>query len=176
MQYVYLIKSGEFFKIGIANDPGLRLAQLQTGNPNELEISSCYGFEDAAPVERVLHQKFKKSRHFLEWFKLSSNEVEEFEEVCRVLDGELAYEYLGQASNSQIEEADEVAGLPEGGKWDFAAMYAEGWRIELTHNGRGNYNFWQWRKSMSGTRKSIYGGRISDLPYTIDEMKRMYGG
>lgn len=108
MNYIYLIRSGEYFKIGIANDPASRLAQLQTGNPQELEIYSCFSFDDASSVERALHQAFKNSRHFLEWFKLSTDEVYRFDDICKMLGGQVAASYLGQASNSQIEEAEEI--------------------------------------------------------------------
>lgn len=174
MSYIYLVTSQEYFKIGIANDPASRLAQLQTGNPVELEIFSCWEFEDAGAVERVVHQAFKKSRHFLEWFKLSHDEVEKFYDICKVLGGREAVEYLGQASNAQIEEAEEIAELPEGGKWDYAAMFADGWRIEPSSSRGKNGIYWAWRKTENGKRPYIYGGRVSDLPYSMDEMRKRF--
>ncbi len=57
MQYIYLLESSGYYKIGIANDVAARISQLQTGNPNQINLVVCYGFENAAPVEGVLHQK-----------------------------------------------------------------------------------------------------------------------
>jgi hypothetical protein len=42
MQYVYLIKCQQFYKIGVANDVESRLAQLSTGNPFPLEVKVIY--------------------------------------------------------------------------------------------------------------------------------------
>lgn len=58
MQFIYLIQSQEFFKIGVAQDVRNRLASLQTGNPNELVVISCWEFPNAEIVERCVHQRF----------------------------------------------------------------------------------------------------------------------
>ena len=59
MQYLYLIKCQQYYKIGVANDVESRLAQLSTGNPFPLEVEIVYLFDNAEVVERALHQKFK---------------------------------------------------------------------------------------------------------------------
>ena len=68
---VYIIKCKEFHKVGLAKEPLARLAYLQTGNPETLELvhSRRFGTRKAARmVERFLHKKFKKDQKLGEWF------------------------------------------------------------------------------------------------------------
>ena len=81
MQYVYLIKSETLYKIGIANDPEGRLAQLQTGNPHVLELLSCYGFNNASVVEKSLHQAFSGANFRGEWFTLDNTLIQQFQSL-----------------------------------------------------------------------------------------------
>jgi len=179
VQYIYLIKSKysytEVYKIGIANNPQVRLAQLQTGNPYELEIVSCYGFNDAGIVEKSLHQAYKEKRLIGEWFELNYEQVEQFDVICSLLRG-IPAEFEESFPIDEIEYEDEAQSpvIADEIKFDYASMFADGWYIEPTHDGRGNYRYWQWRKSIGGKRQSIYGGRIKDLPFPVEEMRKNY--
>jgi hypothetical protein len=82
MPYIYLIRSQQCFKIGIANNPEVRILELQIGNPVKLELVVSYEFENADPVEWALHQKFAKKRVSGEWFALEQQEVDEFNRIC----------------------------------------------------------------------------------------------
>lgn len=108
MQYVYKIQAGNFIKIGIANDVRRRILQLQTGNPYRLELLSCYGFDDASAVERVLHQAFSKSRGVGEFFELTTSQSNDFETICQMLGGERA-NFDGNISADEIENAENSA-------------------------------------------------------------------
>lgn len=79
---VYLIRDeSDRVKIGVATDPKARLAQLQTGNPEKLELlATCHGGE---PFERKLHTRYAASRVQGEWF------VFEYPEICESLAVEL---------------------------------------------------------------------------------------
>lgn len=169
MQYLYLIKCQQFYKIGIANDVQSRLAQLSTGNPFDLEVLAVYGFENAEPVERAIHQKFANSRRRGEWFELDNSQVYIFGQICELLGGGVnAPVQLPTVGEEEIEEAEVLAQPTEGAKWDYAAMFADGWRMNRSDS-RGRY--WMWRKWDNGERKSIYGGVLDDLPYPIEEMR-----
>ena len=173
MQNLYIIRCQDYFKIGVANDVETRLAQLSTGNPYPLEVEVIYQFENAEVVERAIHQKYKTKRVRGEWFNLDYDDQKDIHKICLML-GANAYEYTGEnPTDETIADAENVAELPEGGKWDYAAMFAEGWKIGV-QDSRGVY--WNWKKTIEGGRKTIYGGCVSELPYTMDEMRRRYGG
>lgn len=107
-QYLYLIKCQSFYKIGVANDVESRLAQLSTGNPFPLEVKVVYAFQNAAPVETVLHQKFSDKRRRGEWFELNYQDTKDMHQICLLLGGG-AFEYTGQeATDEAIEEAEQV--------------------------------------------------------------------
>lgn len=142
MQYVYLIKSKysytEVYKIGIANDPQSRLAQLQTGNPYKLEIISCYGFEDASMVEKSLHQAYKSQRLQGEWFELNTVQVGQFETICDLLGGRPAF-FDGNATDDEIEEEDDV-------------LLDDGLRIEKRYSASGELRGYAFREKNKNRR------------------------
>jgi hypothetical protein len=174
MQYLYLIKCQQFYKIGIANDVQSRLAQLSTGNPFELQVIRVFGYENAEVVERAIHQRFSQNRRRGEWFELDTNDLRDFETINSALNG-WSEPLPVPVEESEIEEAEVLAEPTEGGKWDFAAMFADGWCMEPS-NSQGKKYYWVWRKRRVGEAKGyIYGGRISDLPYPdIEVMRRVY--
>lgn len=178
MQYLYLIKCQQFYKIGIANDVESRLAQLSTGNPFPLEVKAVYGFENSAPVEASIHQRFSKERRRGEWFELDDSGELNFNHICRVLGGQfVATDNQSLPTNDEIEEAEEIQeiSLPvEGGKWDYGAMFSEGWRMEKNGAGLKTGRYWLWRKGCDSDRKSLYGGLVSELPLPLEEMREKY--
>lgn len=175
MSYIYLIQSVEFYKIGIANDVESRLSQLQTGNPNELAIVSCYEFPNVQAVETVLHQKFNSFRKLGEWFHFYSKEVKQFDEICEMLGGVRYSPNSVISDQSEVEEAEEIqeTAMTEGAKFDYAQMFADGWRME-TVNENGKKRNWVWRRGNDTSRKTMYGGSMNSLPYPIEEMRRIY--
>lgn len=170
MENLYLIKCNEFYKIGIATDLENRLAALQTGNPYPLEVEACYQFVNASVVEKALHQRFSASRTIGEWFRIGDS-IEDFKMICSMLGGReiRARKYTEPDLVEEAEEIQETAS--EGAKWDYAAMFADGWRMNVQDSRR---LYWNWRKGSDSSRKTIYGGVVAELPYSIDDMKRVY--
>lgn len=82
MQYLYLIKCQQFYKIGIAADVSDRIRNLQTGNPFPLEVLATYGYDNVALVETVLHKRFANRRTRGEWFDFSDDDIETFKKEC----------------------------------------------------------------------------------------------
>jgi hypothetical protein len=172
-EYLYLIRCREeAFKIGIASDVRSRIASLQTGNPYKLNLAACWMFPNAEVVERVLHMKFEGSRMVGEWFQLNEDQLVQLARICEMLDGKFV-NIDNHVTQDEIEEAEEIQEqvLSQLDKWDFAAMFADGWRIEK-QDSRGLY--WNWRRG-SKNKEAIYGGRIEDLPSPdLEEMRRIY--
>jgi predicted GIY-YIG superfamily endonuclease len=76
--YVYLIQAGDtdYYKIGIASSPEVRLKEIQTGNPLKVSIIGVIGFPDrgsAIVVESMLHKKLSDYRASGEWFIIDSS-------------------------------------------------------------------------------------------------------
>ena len=69
--YIYVISNGTSYKVGFSKDPARRVKQLQTGNPNKLEL--VYYIEiEVAPVkilETIVHKNLKFNKIKGEWFK-----------------------------------------------------------------------------------------------------------
>lgn len=63
----YFIKCGTFIKIGYATNVSQRLAELQTGAPERLEI--LLTMPGPQKLERSLHSKFHPLRSQGEWFR-----------------------------------------------------------------------------------------------------------
>lgn len=76
-EYLYLIKGGEYTKIGVAENPDKRLKEISTGCPFKPEIIAtkqlgklCY------LVERYLHIKYVDKSTNGEWFELEEADIE----------------------------------------------------------------------------------------------------
>jgi hypothetical protein len=174
-QYLYLLECQKYFKIGIANDVQSRLAQLSTGNPFELNVAAVYEFQNAEPVERAIHQRFQSLRKRGEWFSLGEREVSLFNNICSLLGGEVS-EQDPTVNECEIQEAEEVQEATldrhtNGDGWDYAAMFADGWRLNVQDSRR---LYWNWRRGSDENRQTIYGGVVADLPYSIEDMRRIY--
>jgi hypothetical protein len=83
--YVYLIcdNKNEVFKIGVTKKSiDKRIKELQTGNATELFISKYHESEYPYMVENMLHSHFNVNKVLNEWFELSADNVNKFNEIC----------------------------------------------------------------------------------------------
>lgn len=112
-----------------------------------------------------------------EWFALSESHIQTFNMLCRLLGGKAYFPKSKVSNGDDLEDADQsLESANEGAKWDFSAMFADGWRMERSTSKGVNNRYWCWRKGSENIgRKYIYGGLISDLPYQIEEMRSRYG-
>lgn len=80
---IYFIRCGEFIKIGCSSDIRQRFLNIQSGNPYELVLEAkhiCCG-KTMRSLEKYLHNKFKDSKHMLEWFRADFS-IEDFNKAC----------------------------------------------------------------------------------------------
>ena len=90
---MYLIRSespqGETsYKIGITRRAvAKRVKELQTGNPNVLELVTTYDSIHGTRLEAVLHRSYPQVHN--EWFCLSIDEVLGFKNMCQKIEGTL---------------------------------------------------------------------------------------
>lgn len=83
MQSVYLMKSGDYYKIGIAENPEERKETLALGNPNIELIYASEPISNARKIELKLHNFFSGYSVGREWFEAINvqhciNKIKEF--------------------------------------------------------------------------------------------------
>lgn len=73
--YVYVLQSGDYYKIGIARDVQHRISQLQIGNPIQLRHIFSARKARATDIEKAIHKGFSYKHVRGEWFKLSDADI-----------------------------------------------------------------------------------------------------
>ena len=78
MKYVYLLRTaGNHYKVGVATSVEKRVNNIQTSNPNPIEVVSTVIVDDAYALEGELHKKLQslRSKGGTEWFGLTPEEA-----------------------------------------------------------------------------------------------------
>ena len=76
--FVYLIKSGRFFKIGKTNAPGRREYELDIQLPESVKTIHVIRTDDPGGIEAYWHKRFEAKRKKGEWFELTGEDVTAF--------------------------------------------------------------------------------------------------
>lgn len=74
--YVYLLKSDQYYKIGMSKDVDARMLQISPKLPVPPELIHIIKTEDMRQLEEALHKQFNHFRVNGEWFKLDQNSVD----------------------------------------------------------------------------------------------------
>lgn len=87
MPFVYLIgeiNNDNTFKIGVTKhkDISKRIAELQTGNSQELYIKNYFETKYPYKLEKMLHRHYQNKNILNEWFELSNEDVKDFNNIC----------------------------------------------------------------------------------------------
>lgn len=118
---VYVLKSGEHYKIGrTTSSTYQRVRKLQTGNPELIEILYELETPDFEWMERYLHGLYRDERVAGEWFKLTSDDIADIRDIlinhamieCEAQNREFRKEHLESTWD---------------GQGDISADYFEAW-------------------------------------------------
>ncbi len=76
--YVYLMKSGRFYKIGKSSSVGRRHYELSIQLPEKLSVVHKLITDDPSGIESYWHKRFESKRKNGEWFELSQQDIKAF--------------------------------------------------------------------------------------------------
>ena len=82
--YVYLLKSGKFYKIGRSDAVDRRAYEVGLKMPTKTEKVHEIKTDDPIGVEHYWHERFKEKRTNGEWFDLNPKDVKAFKKWKRI--------------------------------------------------------------------------------------------
>jgi Meiotically up-regulated gene 113 len=75
---VYMIRCGEFCKIGYTREGNSRIQHIRNLLPQDSELVHAIETDDALGVEAYWHRRFAENRVRGEWFKLTDADIDSF--------------------------------------------------------------------------------------------------
>lgn len=72
--YVYIMRCGDYHKIGITENLDNRINQIQTGNPYPIELVFAVKHPKSSLIEKELHKKYSNKNWKREWFELQDGD------------------------------------------------------------------------------------------------------
>ncbi len=76
--YVYLIKTGKYYKIGRTNAVGRRERELAIHLPEATKLIHSIKTDDPTGIEAYWHSRFHALRKRGEWFELTAKDIAAF--------------------------------------------------------------------------------------------------
>lgn len=84
LSFVYLVKSGHYYKIGKTNASGRREYELAIQLPEKLIVIHKIETDDPTGIENYWHRRFESKRKKGEWFDLNPSDIRAFRRWKRI--------------------------------------------------------------------------------------------
>ena len=80
--YLYLIRCGDYYKIGITQNIEQRLSSFKTSIPFDIELvlKEKFNYIYKSKIERELHKEFKHKLHKGEWYNLDKGDIDKIKQ------------------------------------------------------------------------------------------------
>lgn len=100
-KYVYLLKTPEnIYKIGVTKDVDKRIKSLQTGSADKITLVDKFLSNYPFKIESTLHRKYNDSKIKGEWYHLTKDDVNNFQNDCSLM--ERNFKYLDEMGNPYL--------------------------------------------------------------------------
>jgi hypothetical protein len=100
--HIYFVMAQRHVKIGFATNVPSRVASLQTGNHLELSVQET--FSSYVEAEKMIHERFAKDRVRGEWFNLTYEIEELWEDI---------WDYQGRNATNDGTAKSHLANMPK---------------------------------------------------------------
>lgn len=80
-EYIYVIKSGVYYKIGKTTNIKQRMKALQYANPIEIELTLLQKLYHCSAREEDLQDRFNNRKVRGEWFQLTKKDIKEIQRI-----------------------------------------------------------------------------------------------
>jgi len=82
---IYIMQCNDYIKIGVSENPWVRIKSLQTGNPYKIDLLLSFKTKNAYSEEKRFHNYFDSKKSIGEWFKID-DDIKHFVKNLKIIE------------------------------------------------------------------------------------------